>query len=391
MLLRMVKRVIMKEVRLCAREFPVLTIFGPRQSGKSTLAELCFPDKPRLSFEDPDVREQAGEDPRGLLNSVPKGAILDEIQRAPNILSYLQGVVDTKGTPGRFILTGSHQPSLREAVTQSLAGRTAVLTLLPFCLAEMTSYRKTWDAFDLIVSGFYPRLHEQKIRPASFFSAYVQTYLERDVRMMVNVRDLRQFQQVMTLLAGRVGQLINYTSLANDTGVSVPTIRSWVSVLEASHILLLLPPYSENITKRVVKPSKIYFTDPGLAAWLAGIRTVEEAAKGVMRGGLYENLVIVELFKQLLNEGETPHFFFYRDNHGNETDLIIKHNRTLIPIEIKSSETFHTDFHKGVSYFRKLVPSAVPGYILYNGERETTIHDTRVLNLLHSAHGEVFK
>lgn len=381
----------MAEVRRCAREFPVVTVFGPRQSGKSTLARLCFPDKPHLSFEEPDIRQQAEEDPRGLLNTVKKGAILDEIQRVPNLLSYLQGLVDADGKPGRYILTGSHQPLLRQTVAQSLAGRTAVLTLLPFSLSELSSYHKTWNALDLSVRGFFPRLHEQDIRPASFFSAYVQTYLERDVRQMVNVRDLRPFQQLMSLLAGRIGQLVNYTSLANDTGVSVPTIRDWISVLEASHLLFLLPPYSENISKRVVKPSKIFFTDPGLAAWLAGVRSAEEAKTGIMRGGLYENLVIIELFKQMLNKGETPHFFFYRDNHGNEIDLVIKHNRKIIPIEIKSSETFNTDFHKGIAYFHKLVPSSTPGFILYNGERDTDFHGTLVTNPLRMSDDDILK
>lgn len=379
----MIRRDCMDELLAAAREYPVVTVLGPRQSGKTTLVRAAFPDKPYRSMEEPDLRLLAQQDPRGFLADLPDGAILDEIQRVPELLSYVQGIVDKPGASGRYILTGSHQPEVHKAVSQSLAGRTAILKLLPFSLMELRCYRKRWEAFDLVVMGTFPRLHEEGLKPDRFFSGYVQTYLERDIRSLVNIKDLRRFQQFLVLLAGRVGQLVNYASLANDVGVSATTIKDWLSALIASFVVIELPPYHENISKRVVKSPKLYFADPGIAAHLAGIRTAEQAARDPLRGGLYENLVIADILKARLNRGIEADLYFYRDSHGNEVDLVIRDGRSLVPVEIKSAATFNDGFYKGIACFREVVGDrALPGMILYNGTRSLTFHDTRVFNPL---------
>ena len=268
----MIRREITRELKEAAGEYPVVTVFGPRQSGKTTLVRAVFPRKDYRSLEDPDVRQVAQKDPRGFLSGLPRGAILDKIHRAPVLLSYIQGMVDQGSGKGVFILTGSHQPELHQAVSQSLAGRTAVLTLLPFSVSELRKYHKQRSAFDLIVAGSFPRLHEENLKPGRFYNGYIQTYVERDVRALINLRDLDRFQQFMTLLAGRVGQLINYTSLSDDVGVSSTTVKSWIGALKASFVVFSLPPFFQNVRKRVVKSPKLYFTDTGLASFLMGIQ-----------------------------------------------------------------------------------------------------------------------
>jgi predicted AAA+ superfamily ATPase len=370
-----------KELLEAAGEYPVVTVFGPRQSGKTTLAQMTFPNKLYFSLEDPDLRMAAETDPRGFLANLPDGGVLDEIQRLPQLLSYIQGIVDRVKKSGIFILTGSHQPELHQSVSQSLAGRTAVMTLLPFSLTELRNYRKDWEPFELIVNGAYPRLHEEGLKPARFFNGYLQTYIERDVRALINLKDLRPFQQFLTLLAGRIGQIINYTSLSNDVGVSATTIKNWISVLKASFVVFELPPFFENIRKRVVKSPKIYFSDVGLASYLLGIETSDQMFRDPLRGGFYENLVILEILKTRLNCGKRPDLFFYRDTHGNEVDLVIKQGRKLIPLEIKSAATFTPDFLKGIDRFGKMAGDrCTPGFILYNGNEQYTLRGTRVIN-----------
>jgi uncharacterized protein len=377
----MVTRELHNELTAAAREYPVVTLLGPRQSGKTTLARMSFPRREYRSMEDPDVRMAAQADPRGFLENLPNGAVLDEIQRTPELLSYIQGRVDTRNTAGEFILTGSHQPALHAAVSQSLAGRTAVLTLLPFSLPELRHYKKTWDPFDLAVRGCFPRLHEERLSHRRFFNGYLQTYVERDVRMLTNLKDLRLFQRFLTLLAGRVGQVVNYTSLGNDTGISSTTVKSWISVLSASFVIFELPPYFENVSKRVIKSPKVYFTDPGLVAHLVGIETAEQAVRDPLRGALYENLIIVELLKQRLNAGLLPSLFFYRDTNGNEVDLVIKAGRNLVPVEIKSATTFTEEFLKGLGRFRDAVGAkASGGYLLYNGKERFKVKGVSVFN-----------
>ena len=377
----MIRRDITNELIEAASEYPVVTIFGPRQSGKTTLVRMTFPDRAYYSLEDPDIRLAAETDPRGFLNRLPEGGVLDEIQRVPQLLSYLQGIVDRNERPGHFILTGSHQPSLQEALNQSLAGRTAVLTLLPFSLHELQHYQRKYQPFELIVSGFFPRLHEKKLRPDRFFNGYIQTYVERDVRALINLKDLGRFQQFMVLLAGRVGQVVNYTSLSNDVGVSSTTIKDWISILKASYVIFELSPYFENIRKRVVKSPKIYFTDTGLNTHLLGITTAAQAERDRLRGGFYENLLILDILKTRLNKGERPEIYFYRDSHGNEVDLIIREGRKVVPVEIKSAATFTGSFLKGLDQFKKTVGDrSTDGMVLYNGKEQFEINGVKIFN-----------
>ncbi len=377
----MVTRELEDELVEAAAEYPVVTILGPRQSGKTTLARMTFPGKEYRSLEDPDLRLVAHTDPRGFLDGLPPGTILDEIQRAPELLSYIQGKVDREKKKGQFILTGSHQPALQAGISQSLAGRTAVLTLLPFSLPELRHYRKIWNPFDVVVRGCFPRLHEEKLTHRRFFNGYVQTYVERDLRSLINLKDLRLFQHFLALLAGRVGQIVNYSSLGNDVGVSSTTIKNWVSILAASFIIFELPPYFENISKRVIKSPKLYFTDPGLVAYLAGIETPEQAARDPLRGALFENLVVLEILKTRLNRGLAPSLFFYRDTNGNEVDLIIKSGRRLIPLEIKSAGTFTEEFLRGIAGFRATVGGrATGGFVLYNGKEKFDVKGVGILN-----------
>ncbi|MDX9973994.1 MAG: ATP-binding protein [FCB group bacterium] len=379
----MITRTITEELLRAAGEYPVVTVLGPRQSGKTTLTRMTFPGKPYVSLEDPDVRTAAETDPRGFLGQMQDGAILDEVQRVPTLLSYLQGMVDRTRQPGRFILTGSHQPELHQAISQSLAGRTAMLTMWPFSLTELRQYPFERRPFDLIVKGFYPRLHEERLDPRRFYNNYVQTYVERDVRALIQLRDLAQFQKFLVLLAGRVGQIVNFASLSNDAGVSSTTIRNWLSVLKATYIVFEQPPFFENVHKRVVKSPKVYFTDPGLAAFLLGIHDEKQAARDPLRGGLYENLVIAEVLKGAFNRGIRPEVYFYRDSNGNEVDLLIREKGSLIPVEIKSAATFTADFLKGLERFRAArTGSVTAGAVLYNGEQDFAIRDVRIFNPL---------
>ena len=379
----MVTRDITKELVRSAAEYPVVTILGPRQSGKTTLARMAFPEKPYFSLEDPDIRAAAEVDPRGFLSQVEGGAILDEVQRLPALLSYLQGMVDRNGRRGRFVLTGSHQPRLHEAISQSLAGRTAVLSLWPFSLHELRHYGSSYSPYELVVRGCFPRVHEEGLEPRRFYNSYLQTYVERDLRALIQVRDLSQFQQFLTLLAGRVGQIAHLASLSNDVGVSSTTLRSWLSVLEASYVVFELPPFFENIRKRVVKSPKIFFTDVGLAAFLLGIHTEEQASRDPLRGHLYENLVIADIIKGGLNRAIRPEVYFFRDSHGGEVDLLIREGGTLTPVEIKSAGTFSAEFIKGLERFQTLgIKRLAPGAVLYNGERQFSVRGVRVFNPL---------
>ena len=379
----MITRDMANELVQCAAEYPVVTTLGPRQSGKTTLVRMTFEEKTYFSLEDPDTRLAAQADPRGFLSQMEEGGILDEVQRLPVLLSYIQGIVDETGRAGQFILTGSHQPRLHEAISQSLAGRTAMLTLWPFSIPELRQYKSLWSPFELIVRGSFPRLHEENLNQRRFYNGYIQTYVERDVRALIQLRDLTQFQQFLTLLAGRVGQIVNLASLSSDVGVSAKTIRNWLSVLKASYIVFELPPFFENIRKRVIRSPKIYFTDTGLVAFLLGIHTQGQALRDPLRGGLYENLVITEVIKGALNRGIRPEMYFFRDSHGNEVDLLIREQGKLFPVEIKSAATFSTDFLKGLEKFRALAGHRVgSGAVLYNGEQEFSVRGVGIFNPL---------
>lgn len=378
-----INRQIEQEVKEMARDYPVLTLIGPRQSGKTTLAKHLFPEKPYYSLESADIRALAEVDPRRFLEEHEEGMIIDEIQRAPQLLSYIQEYVDASQNQqkGRFILTGSHQLKLVEAITQSLAGRTALLTLLPLSLHEIGSITLGWSLERLLLQGGFPRIYRDVLNPVKAYRNYFHTYVERDVRKIINVKDIALFEKFVKLCAGRIGQLVNFQSLASETGVSYHTIESWLSVLEASFIIFRLQPYFENFGKRLIKSPKLYFTDVGLAAYLLGIENEQQMARDPLRGGLFENLVILELMKSRLNQGLDHQLYFFRDHSGNEVDVIYKSANTLIPIEIKAGKTFHRDFLKGLNYFKKLVGERCgEGFLVYSGDKEQANQEVTLLN-----------
>ena len=352
-----------------AAHYPVVTVTGPRQSGKTTLCRSLFADKPYVSLEAPDVRRFATEDPRGFLASLRQGAILDEIQRVPELTAYLQGQVDDDPTPGRFILTGSQQFELMSGVSQSLAGRTAILRLLPFSMAELELAQPPVDIAQTLLTGFYPRIHDQGLDPSQALGDYFATYVERDLRQLAAIHDLQSFERFVRLCAGRIGQLVNLTSLANDTGISVSTARNWLELLQASYILHVLPPWFVSTTKRLVKSPKLYFYDVGLACWLLGLRTREQVERDPLLGHLVENLVVADVLKQRYNRGETGPLYFYRDAKGNEVDLLIPTGRQFHAVEIKAGATINPDYFRGLSRFAEAFPDTVASsHVVYAGE-----------------------
>ena len=363
-----------------AQGFPLVAITGPRQAGKTTLAKAIFSEKPYVSLENPDEREFALNDPKRFLARFPKGAILDEVQRCPELLSWLQGWVDGRKLMGDFVLTGSAQFDLIEGITQTLAGRVARVELLPLNAGEMAAVNKLPDSLgQLLFQGGYPALYDRPIAPADWFSNYIATYIERDVRRLVNVRDLGQFQTFVKMCAARSGQLLNLASLGADCGVSAVTAKQWLSVLETSYIITLLRPHHSNYGKRLVKAPKLYFLDSGLAAWLMGIRDADSLETHAARGALFETWVVSELYKQQLNRGLAPDFYFWRDNTGNEIDLIFETPQGLQPIEIKSGSTYAQDWTRGLRKWQNLAKTqSLQPAIVYGGEVSFEREDLKI-------------
>lgn len=379
------KRLIASELIAAAKEYPVVTVTGPRQAGKTTLVKDIFPHKTYVNLEAPDIRAAAEEDPRGFLDALPNGAILDEIQRIPSLLSYIQVRVDENNQPGLFILTGSHQLALHEAISQSLAGRTAILTLLPLTISELANAGIDLKIDQYLLNGFLPRIYANELNPTKAYRNYLQTYIERDVRQILHIRDLKLFQHFLKLCAGRIGSILNKESLGNELGLSSHTITQWLSVLEASFIIFQVTPYFENFGKRTIKSPKLFFTDVGLAVYLLGIENIEQLSRDPLRGFLVENLVVLELAKTRLNQGLEPQLYFYRDNHQHEVDIIFKQSNELIPIEIKASQTYHTDFIKGIRHYENIANSKVKkGYLVYVGSHEQQIDNITILNFKHA-------
>lgn len=382
----MFQRDISKELQLLAKSYPVVTVTGPRQSGKTTLVQHIFPNKPYVNLEEIDVREMATNDPRGFLEQFPEGAVLDEIQRVPALLSYIQVIVDKSEKKGMFILTGSHQLQLHEAISQSLAGRTALLTLFPLSLHELDLAKMDLALDQLLLKGGYPRVYKDELDPTKAYRNYFQTYVERDVRLLIQVKDLVQFERFIRICAGRIGQILNLEEIGGEIGISSHTVKHWISILEASYIVFRLQPYFENFGKRMIKSPKLYFTDTGLAAYLLGIENEVQMSRDPLRGHLVENLVLLELLKTRLNQGLDPELYYYRDVQKNEVDVIWKKGHELIPIEIKSSKTFHSDFLKNLQFFQNLVGERAPrGYLVYAGDQQQKIHASQVLNYRHAA------
>ncbi|MCX6130402.1 MAG: ATP-binding protein [Proteobacteria bacterium] len=355
-----------------SRTFPIVTLTGPRQSGKTTLAKMLFPSHEYVSLENPDQLLRAQEDPKSFLRHGKKPMILDEIQVFPLLMSYLQGMVDDRKQAGQFILTGSAQFQLLEGLSQSLAGRTAQFSLLPLSIEEILASGRQlrpseWQS--ILCKGFYPRLYEMEQDALIFYRSYLQTFVERDVRQIAQINSLPDFQRFLRLLAGRTGQLSNFASLAGEIGVSQPTIKSWVHILEASYVVFRLSPYYENFGKRIVKSSKIYFFDTGLLSYLLGIETPEQLDRDPLRGSLFENFVVAELLKYRWNRGKEHQLFFFRDNHGLEVDLIFQQGHHLKPIEIKLSASYSPDFGRKLRKFSDLLGErALPSEIIYTGE-----------------------
>ena len=364
-----------------ARGYPVLVVTGPRQSGKSTLVRHAFPDHPYVSLEDLDQREFAQTDPRGFLRRFSEGAILDEAQRCPELFSYLQTHVDERQRPGEFILTGSQQFGLLSGITQSLAGRAALLTLLPMTYDELRRAEKVGRSLDKVLfDGAFPPIFDRGLEPHLWYGNYVRTYLERDVRQLIKVQDLRAFQRFLKLCAGRTGQLLNLSSLAGDCGITHNTAKAWISVLEASYIVHLLPPHHRNFNKRLVKTPKLYFLDTGLAAWLLGIQNNAQLTTHVQRGALFETWVIGELLKARYNAGESSNLYFWRDRSGHEIDLLIDQGAYLLPLEIKSGQTINRDYFKGLDFWRKLAGETTgQAWLIYGGGTRQTRSDVSVL------------
>ena len=347
----MVDRLLGGPLRRLAKQHPVVTMTGPRQSGKSTLCRAAFPRKPYVSLEPPDQRDLARHDPRAFLARYPRGVVIDEVQRAPELLSYVQEAVDRDTRPGQYILTGSQQLGLIEAVTQTLAGRTALLQLLPLNLREIQRFAKPpTDLWTLIWTGGYPRIYDRRLPADEWLSSYAATYVERDVRQLVNVGDLLTFQTFLRLCAGRVGQLVNLSALGADAGITHMTARAWLSVLEASYIAFRLPPLHRNLTKRLVKTPKLYFYDTGLLCWALGIRSPSQLDTHPLRGAIFECWVVSEIVKHYTHRGLEPRLSFFRDQKGHECDVVIEQGHRLVAVEIKSGQTVAPDVFAALSH-----------------------------------------
>jgi predicted AAA+ superfamily ATPase len=351
-----------------ANSFRSVLIVGPRQSGKTTLAKFTFPDKPYVSLENPDERELAFQDPRAFLNRYPNGAILDEVQRAPLLLNYLQEILDNTEDDGLFVLTGSNNILLQDHITQTLAGRIGVLDLLPLSYNEIHKQVPTSDIMDLIVHGFYPEVIAKKRNPSVWYASYIRTYVERDVRQIKQIEDGLLFQKFLRLCAGRIGQQLNVAALSNACGINVRTTQSWISILESTYIVRLLQPFHENYNKRIVKSPKLYFCDTGLACALLNIKTTNELQLSHFRGALVENFIIMEFLKNSLNFQSGEHFFYWRDNNGVEIDLIKQNAAEMLPIEIKSAQTYTKDFSSNLKKFMSY-SNLDKGLVIYDGDQ----------------------
>ena len=363
----MIERTLASKVTSLAQKFQVITLTGPRQSGKTTLVRATFPDLPYVSLEEPDIRQIALTDPRGFLSNYPNGVILDEIQNTPELFSYIQRIVD-ENRQIQFILTGSSNFLLMEKISQTLAGRTAVLHLLPFSLQELEPLADSYE--NLIFKGQYPRIYDRTIPPPDFYPSYIQTYVDRDVRMIKNIGDINAFIQFTQLCAGRIGQPLNNASLANDAGISPNTAKSWLSILESSYILYRLQPYHRNFNKRLIKSPKLYFYDTGVACSLLGIREQEQVNLHYMKGSLFENLILNEFIKRSYNRGENRQPYYWQDNHGKEIDCLLVNGEKVAAVEIKSGKTISTSYFENLIYWRSM--TALPEnqvYVVYGGEQ----------------------
>jgi uncharacterized protein len=381
----MIKRELQSELIKLSKQFKAIAVVGPRQSGKTTLTRHLFKDKPYVNLENPDSRRFAVEDPRGFLSQYKEGAVIDEAQRAPELFSYLQQVLDDDKRKGRFILTGSNNFLLQENISQSLAGRIAYINLLPFTVSELSVDSKT-EINKYILSGSYPPVHDQKIDAGIWYQNYIRTYIERDVRQLKNVNDLIVFDRFLKLCAGRTGQLLNMSNLALETGIDSKTALAWLSVLESSFIVFRLFSYHRSFNKRIVKMPKLYFYDTGLICSLLGIRNEDQLAYHPLFGSIFENLVISEILKTAGNRTKGESLYFWRDNAGHEIDLLIEQGNRIIPVEIKSGKTINHEYFKGVNYWKK-ISGTDTGTVIYSGDQSHNYSDgNRILPWFRSSY-----
>ncbi len=376
----MLHRHIEQHLLRLSTQYPAITLTGPRQSGKTTLCQKLFKGHHYVNLEDLSVRQFAIEDPKGFLQQYHGGVILDEIQRAPDLPSYLQGIIDTSNQAGQFILTGSQQFEVVNNINQSLAGRTAVCRLLPLAYGELYSSEDNPKLSKILYQGFYPRIYDKDLNPTEALSFYLTTYVERDIRSLINIKDLATFERFLKLCASQIGRLVNYSQLGNDCGIDQKTVKSWLSLLEASYILYPLQPHFQNFRKRLTKSNKLYFYDVGFASFLLGITKEEQWQNHPLKGALFENFIVTEFLKNQYNNILPKNLYFFRDHMGNEVDLILEQGQGLISIEIKASATFNTQFLKGLGYYQKLAKDRnTKRYLVYAGSDAFTIKDVNVL------------
>lgn len=374
-------RLLARSLALLKKQYPILIVTGPRQSGKTTLCQNYFNKKPYVSLEDPDNRIFVEEDPRGFLEKYKKGAIIDEVQNCPDLFSYLQTFVDKEKKMGQFILSGSQSFTLFSKVSQSLSGRASILELLPFSREELEKNKRSFPKLnETIFSGFYPPIYDRNIPPTGFYENYIKTYVERDVRQLINIQNLTQFQIFIKLCAGRTGQILNLSSLANDCGITHNTARSWLTLLEASYIIFLLKPYYKNFGKRLIKMPKLYFYDTGLLSYLLTIKKPDEITSHSMKGALYENYIIAEVKKHYSNRSFKEELYYIRDSNGNEVDLLIERNDKLYLYELKAGMTLNSDYFKGIEHYKKHLPVKINSHLIFAGEGGYIRNSTKVFS-----------
>jgi predicted AAA+ superfamily ATPase len=373
-----IKREISELILRLSRQYPVVTITGPRQSGKTTLCKLLFPKKPYISLENIEERNFAINDPKGFLAKYPNGAILDEIQKAPDLLSYIQTIVDDKNREGIYILTGSHQFEMMKNVSQSLAGRTAIVKLLPLSYQEAYSSISNNNIEEVLFTGFYPRIVDKKLSPTEAMSFYVSTYIERDLRELINIKDLSVFENFLKICAGRSGQIINYSSIGNDCGISYNTIKNWLSILETSFIIKIHKPFFKNINKRLVKSPKLYFLDTGLLCYLLGITDPKQIETHPLKGAIFESFIVSDILKIKFNKGKQDNLYYYRDNHGIEIDILMDQGTSVDSIEIKSSKTLSSQFFKNIKSYQKNQKGKA--YLIYGGNENHIQENVQIVS-----------
>lgn len=379
--MQQIKRKAQKTLLEEAGYFPTVTITGPRQAGKTTLARQTFPDYNYVNLEDPEILEFAKSDMNGFFERYKTPLIIDEVQRLPDLLRKIQVLCDSGGKNGQFILTGSFQVSLKAAVAQSLAGRTALINLLPFSIEELQGETKEFSRDDFLYKGFMPRLYGEGQPEQLLYRNYFATYAERDLQQILQVKNIALFEKFVRLLAGRIGQVVNAESLSNDTGVSSVTVKEWLSVLESSFLIFKVEPFYNNYTKRLLKSPKIYFTETGLAAYLLGIKSAEQAGRDPLMGNLFENMVVLEVLKSQLNAGRQKELYYFRDSKGFEIDLLIpSEGRKIVPVEIKASQTYHADFAKNLLKFAEFSAECTNPAVVYSGSEEFSSGGVRFVN-----------